>query len=128
LFVLSDLQNDTAARECPGEETFPEAHIVLVYPFASDSVKWKKVEGFWRGLFGDQELERVTFSTALADGLLMPPNPLEGLLEQAPKTNWEHARPLVGRFFLAWLGGTLVIGLIAALILWRGKPERLEHR
>jgi len=125
VFVLSDLRNDTPGKTCPVEEPFPEAHVVLVYPFASDSAKWQTVEGFWSGVFGKQELERVTFSAALADGLLMPPNPLEGLARQAPAANWDYARPLLGRFLFGWLGGTVGIGLIAALALFRRKPRTL---
>lgn len=124
LFVLSDLKNDTGAASCPSDEAFPEARIVLVYPFPSEDAKWNRVESFWRRLFGDQELERVTFSSALADGLLLPPNPLEGLAQQAPGTSWEYVRPLLGRFVLGWLAGTAGIGLIAGLIVFRRRPAR----
>lgn len=123
LFVLSDLRNDTGAASCPSDEAFPETRIVLIYPFPSESAKWSKVEGFWQRLFGDQELERVTFSAALGHkDLLLPQNPLEGLARQAPGTSWEYARPLLRRFVLGWLAGTAVIGLIAGLIVFRKRP------
>ena len=94
LFVLSDLNNETQARVCRPDEPFPDARVVLVYPFDSESPEWEKIESFWKGFFGDRELERLPFSSALVDDPLLPANPTAGLERyEGLKTTWEYLHP-----------------------------------
>ena len=79
LFVLSDLQNESADQVCRSRQSFPPGtRVVLIYPFGPDDPKGRTSERFWRDLFGDREVESFSFS-ALAGKPLLPPNPTAGL-------------------------------------------------
>jgi hypothetical protein len=110
LFILSDLQDTNPPHGCRFDDTFPNATIVLIYPFGPSHPSWKRIESFWREFFSNQDLERVPFSAALADGTLLPPNPLAGL-DGDIGTQWEHARPMITPALLAAAGLTLLLAV-----------------
>jgi hypothetical protein len=113
LFVLSDMQNTGPGRGCHPDDVFPNARIVLIYPFDPTHPSWPIVEAFWQPFFGNRKLERRSFSTALADQALLPPNPTAGLARAVP-TMWQAARPLCVPALLLAIGLTAVIAGFAA--------------
>jgi hypothetical protein len=119
LFVLSDLQH-TGPR-CDSDSVFPDATIVLIVPPDPRAPSWQKLLRRWQDFFSGRRLERVSFTAALADPSLLPPNPTAGLERYQVRTQWECARPMIGPALLAAIGLGVVISAVAA---WLRRPRR----
>jgi len=127
LFVLSDMKNTGPSRNCRPEDSFPNARVVLIYPFDSNSPSWKTVESFWRDFFAGRKLERVPFPAALADRALLSPNPTAGLERYEIKTPWECARPMIVPALALALGLLAAVSLITALAPHAGERVRKQE-
>lgn len=129
LFVMSDFRNEVLTENqrltCHAKEPFPEANILLIYPLDSDHPGWQALEGFWQSFFGDQELGMASLS-ALADGVLLPPNPVAGLERYEIKTAWGYARPLLLPVLVFCIVPTLAIWLTVELTHGRTGPAEEE--